>query len=73
MASATARARTSDEPPAAKVTYQWYVGKTKVSGATGSSFTVPKQDKGRNVHCVVGASATGYANGWYVTPPVTIT
>jgi hypothetical protein len=60
-------------PPASKVTYQWYVGRTKVSGATGSSFTVPKGDKGKTVQCVVTASAAGYASGSYITPAVRIT
>ncbi len=61
-------------PAASKVTYQWYVGSSKVKGATKSSFTVPKSTKkGAEVHCVVTASATGYANGTYTTPSVKIT
>lgn len=60
-------------PAAAKVTYQWFVGTRKVRGATKSSFTVPRSDKGKTVHCVVTASATGYAPGSYTTPSVKIT
>jgi hypothetical protein len=61
-------------PAATKVTYQWYIGSKKVSGATKSSFTVPKSTKkGTKIHCVVTASATGYANGKYTTGSVTIT
>ncbi len=60
-------------PAAITVTYQWYVGTTKVSGATSSSFKVPSSAKGKTVHCVVTASATGYANGVYTTPSVKIT
>ncbi|HEX9032447.1 MAG TPA: hypothetical protein VF834_11420 [Streptosporangiaceae bacterium] len=60
-------------PAAQKVTYQWFVGTTKITGATKSSFTVPSTARGKTVHCVVTASATGYANGVYTTPSVTIT
>jgi hypothetical protein len=60
-------------PAASKVTYQWYLGSTKVAGATKSSFTVPSSARGKTVHCVVTASATGYANGTYTTPSVRIT
>jgi hypothetical protein len=60
-------------PAAAHVTYQWYLNSTKVAGATRSSFTVPRSAKGKTVHCVVTASAPGYANGTYTTPSVKIT
>jgi len=60
-------------PAATKVTYQWFLGTTKVKGATKSSFTVPSGSKGKTVHCVVTASATGYASGTYTTPSVKIT
>jgi len=60
-------------PAATKITYQWFIGSTKVAGATKSSFTVPSSAKGKTVHCVVTASATGYANGTYTTPSVKIT
>jgi hypothetical protein len=61
-------------PAASKVTYQWFVGTKKIAGATKSSFTVPKSTKkGATVHCVVTASATGYADGTYTTPSVKIT
>jgi len=60
-------------PKATKVTFQWYVGTTKVKGATKESFTVPSSDKGKSVHCVVTASAAGFANGTYSTAPVKIT
>jgi hypothetical protein len=60
-------------PKAAKVTYQWYVGSKEIRGATKSSFTVPKSDKGKTVHVVVTASATGYASGKYTTRSVKIT
>jgi hypothetical protein len=60
-------------PAATKVTYQWFLGTTKVKGATKSSFTVPSGSKGKTVHCVVTASATGYASGTFTTPSVKIT
>jgi hypothetical protein len=56
------------------LTYQWYVGTKKIKGATKSSYTVPKSTKkGTKIHCVVTASATGYANGTYTTTSVKIT
>src|SRR5215472_11971805 len=61
------------KPAATTVTYQWFLGTTKVKGATKSSFTVPSGSKGKTVHCVVTASATGYASGTYTTPSVKIT
>jgi hypothetical protein len=61
------------KPAAAKVTYQWFLGTKKVKGATKPSFTVPSGSKGKTVHCVVTASATGYASGTYTTPSVKIT
>jgi hypothetical protein len=60
-------------PAASKVTYQWYIGTSKVKGATKSSFTVPKSALGKKVSCAVTASATGYANGTYTTLSVKIT
>jgi len=61
------------KPAATKVTYQWFLGTKKVKGATKSSFTVPSGSKGKTVHCVVTASATGYAPGTFTTPSVKIT
>src|SRR5215469_12602822 len=60
-------------PAATKVTYQWFAGTRKVRGATKSSWVVPAADKGKRVHCVVTASATGFASGSYATPSVKIT
>jgi hypothetical protein len=60
-------------PAATKVTYQWYLGSKKISGATKSSFTPSSSDKGKSVHCVVTASAPGYANGTFTTAAVKIT
>ena len=60
-------------PAAGKITYQWYVGKTRIAGATKSTFSLPKKDIGKTVQCIVTASATGYTNGRYVTPAVRIT
>jgi hypothetical protein len=60
-------------PKAAKVTYQWYLGSAKVNGATKPTFTVPKAaKKGIKIHCVVTASAVGYATGEYATASVKI-
>jgi hypothetical protein len=60
------------KPAAVTVTYQWFIGTKKVTGATKSSFKVPSSAKGKKVHCVVTASAPGFANGVFTTPSVTI-
>jgi hypothetical protein len=61
-------------PKASMVTYQWYLGSTEVTGATKSSFTVPRSAiKGTKIRCVVTASAAGYAPGSYTVRSVKIT
>lgn len=40
--------------------YQWYVSGTKVSGATGSSYTLPSTAKGRTLTVKVTGKKTGY-------------
>jgi hypothetical protein len=61
-------------PAASTVTYQWYLGSALVTGATKPTFTVPKSAKpGTTIHCVVTASAAGYATGSYTTPSAKIT
>jgi hypothetical protein len=61
-------------PAASKVTYQWYINKKKVHGATKATFTVPKSTKkGAKITCKVTASATGFAKGTYTTKSVKIT
>jgi hypothetical protein len=60
-------------PGATTVTYQWYLDGVKVAGATRSTFWITYAEKGERLHCVVGASAYGYAKGYYATPAVKIT
>lgn len=60
-------------PPATTVTYQWHIGTTKVAGATKATFKVPRSARNKKVHCVVTASAAGFANGVFKTPGVKIT
>jgi hypothetical protein len=61
-------------PAASKVTYQWYINKKKVHGATKATFTVPKSTKkGAKITCKVTASATGFAKGTFTTKSVKIT
>jgi hypothetical protein len=61
-------------PAATTVTFQWFLGTKKVAGATKSTFTVPASTKsGATVHCVVTASATGFAKGTFTTASVKIT
>jgi hypothetical protein len=60
-------------PPATTVTYQWFIGTTKVTGATNPTFKVPARALGKKVHCVVTASAAGFASGVFTTPGVKIT
>jgi hypothetical protein len=60
-------------PPAATVTYQWFIGTTKVVGATHATWKVTRAALNKKVHCVVTASAPGFANGVFTTPGVKIT
>jgi len=60
-------------PAATKVTFQWFIGSTKVAGATKATFRVPRRALHKKVHCVVTASAPGHLNGVFKTPGVKIT
>jgi hypothetical protein len=61
-------------PAPSKVTYQWYLGRAKVKGATKSAFTVPGSTrKGTTIRCVITASKARYASGRFTTHSVKIT
>ena len=56
--SATFRVSVSDAGYPTKLTYQWYVNGSAVSGATGTSYTIPSAVKGNTtVYCKVTNSA----------------
>ena len=42
--------------------YQWYANGSAISGATSSTYTVPKEQVGKTITVSVVASATNYAN-----------
>lgn len=43
-----------------KLTYQWYAGGTKISGATASTYTVKSAQKGKWIKVKVTGKKTGY-------------
>jgi virginiamycin B lyase len=59
-------------PGARSYGYQWYLGSSKVTGATSSQYRPPAGDKGKKLHCVVAAHRPGYASGRYTTKSVTL-
>jgi hypothetical protein len=61
------------KPAATSYTYQWYVGTTKISGATSYRYLVPLADKGKTLNCVVTARRTYWTAGAYRTAAVKIT
>lgn len=48
-------------PAPVKLTYQWYVNGTPVTGATKSTFKIPKSAVGKTVTVIVTGSKAGYA------------
>jgi hypothetical protein len=59
-------------PSATKYSYQWYLGKAKIKGATKSSYKLVKKDAKKKISCKVTASKTGYASGSATTKSVTV-
>ncbi|WP_434172909.1 carboxypeptidase regulatory-like domain-containing protein [Clavibacter michiganensis] len=53
-------AATGSWSPAPAFTYQWTVGTTAITGATGSTYTVGTADLGKTITVTVTAKATGY-------------
>jgi len=50
-------------PTATSYSYQWLLAGKAIPHATGSSFTIPKADKGKLLSVRVTAHRAGYANG----------
>lgn len=48
--------------PEATFTYQWYVGMTAISGATGKSFTPNRSQLGHTIHVRVVARRAGFTS-----------
>jgi virginiamycin B lyase len=59
-------------PSATSYSYQWYLGSSKISGATAATYVPPAADSGMQLRCVVTAHRADYVNGSYVTSPVTL-
>jgi virginiamycin B lyase len=59
-------------PAASSYSYQWYLGRGAIAGASSSRYTAPAGDRGKSLHCVVTAHRPGYANGAYATGSVTV-
>jgi|GEM_PF-1155680 len=47
-------------PEPTSYTYQWLRGKTKISGATGQSYSITSADRGKTLSVVVTAKLAGY-------------
>ena len=60
-------------PAATSYSYQWYVGTSKISGATSSKYLVPLAYKGKVISCVVTAKRTYWTPGSFHTAGVKIT
>lgn len=61
------------KPAATLYTYQWYLGTTKVSGATAKYYKVPAGKVGQYLYCVVTAKRAAWTNGVFRTAGVKIT
>jgi len=57
--------------PGVTTVYQWLVGGTAVSGATGSTFTVRSTDAGKVLQLRVTGSRTGYSPATYTSNTLT--
>lgn len=47
-------------PGAVALSYQWYCGSTKLTGATKTSYKLTSKDKGKKVSVVVRGTKSGY-------------
>lgn len=59
-------------PAATSYTYQWYVGTSRISGATGATYRVPAAYRYKVITVQVTARRTGWTNGTYRTAGVKI-
>jgi len=59
-------------PAATSYSYQWYVGTTKISGATSYRFIPPSSYVGKYIYCVVTAKRLHWTNGVYKTAGVKV-
>ena len=48
------------KPSGAKLSYQWYRGSAKISGATKSSYELTSKDRGKKIKVKVTATKSGY-------------
>ncbi len=48
------------KPTSVKLTYQWYRGKAKISGATKSTYTLKLADRGKTIKVKVTGKKSGY-------------
>jgi hypothetical protein len=56
-------------PEGVKVTYQWYRGGSKIKGASGTTYTVAKQDVGKKLTFKVTGSLSGYTTKTVASAP----
>jgi len=48
------------KPSGVKLSYRWYRGSSKISGATRSSYKLTSKDKGKTIKVTVTGTRTGY-------------
>jgi len=48
------------KPSGVKLSYRWYRGSSKISGATRSSYKLTSKDRGRTIKVTVTGTKTGY-------------
>ncbi|HLW17546.1 MAG TPA: Ig-like domain-containing protein [Actinomycetota bacterium] len=60
-------------PSATSYTYQWYVGTTRITGATSYRFIPPSSYVGKYIYCIVTALRLHWTNGSYKTAGVKVT
>jgi hypothetical protein len=59
-------------PKPTTVKYQWFLGSSKIKGATHSSYIIPKADRGKKIHVVVTVSASGFTTASASSNTVTV-
>lgn len=59
-------------PAATSYLYQWYVGATKITGATKSTFRPTTALRGMTINCIVTARRAAWTNGSFRTAAVKI-
>lgn len=68
----SAQLKAGFNPDATTLTYRWYRGSSKISGATHSTYKLTSKDKGKTVRVRIYGAKTSYTTGSYLTATVKI-